>query len=152
MKKEIYLDRNNICIKANYDKAPSNVYDASARPSSIITSKAKSILSENAWKLYDYAANFPNHAVAVAPVVQWADMLKITFDEFYLAVKELYEHRYLSFRANADGDEIFVGNSYIFIPDNSLVGRLTGTESDLEEVYKPFCYPEGNSAVNKKEW
>ena len=152
MKREVYLDRNNICIKANYDKAPCNVYDANIRPSTDITSKAKSILSENGWKLYNYAANFPNHGVAVAPVMQWAKMLKMTFEDFYAAVKELYEHRYLSFRANVDGNEIFVGNSYIFVPDNSLVGRLTGKESDLEEVYKPFCYPEGNRAVNQKEW
>lgn len=139
MREIIKLDNNTICIKANFDKTPTNNFDEQTRPNPDAVKIAHETLNDLQWRLYANLCNFTNRGVGIAPITKLMNELEMNEDEFRSALFGLVSHRYLNFAPVYYYGKVYTGNALVFHPDNSLVG-LRGDSFTKESINKPFWY------------
>lgn len=142
-RKCVLVETTQIAVQAIYDSKPSKVYDANARPDPNAVIAAKKTLSPIAWRLYENLSNFPNHGIAVAPIVDLMKEVNMDYGEFNRVLAELISNKYLSFTPIIAPDCIYEGNTFRFHPDNTLVG--TAADANWLEALKKKFYYNGTS-------
>lgn len=139
----------NIAIKTNYKHIK-------ASPDLITT--AKNTLSPVAFEIYRTISSFADKTFITTSIDSFAKQLNVTPEQFDAALRELINSKYLNYSQLYNNGEVYYGNAFEFIPDNSLVavvpsGYVAKTDEEffkLLEAWKKPYYFTGKVTVAKE--
>ncbi len=149
MKTTNYVNEQNIAIETTYDRTSSNVFDENTRPDPKAIATAKDTLSPIAFTIYNTICSFKNRAFVTTSIEAFANQLNTTAEVFNTALQELITNKYLNYTQIVHNGANYCGNTFKFIPDNSLVavvpsGFIAKTEEEyarlVEAWKKPFFF------------
>ena len=131
------INELNIAIKINYTHA---------KVTPTLITKAQETLTPVALKIYNTLSSFAHKDFMMTSIEAFAEHMSVTSEQFNAALQELIKHKYLNYTQLFNNGEIYYGNAFEFIPDNTLVavvpsGYVAKTEEEYAKLVKAWKKP-----------
>lgn len=149
MNEIINITEPQISIKTCYDPSLTPSFEKDTKPNPKAIESAKEELTPLAFRLYEILCSLPNRAFVVRPIEVLAEKMNVPHFACEVAIEELKSHRYLNYTQVRYNDDTYIGETFMFIPDNSIVavvpeGYVATTSEEYAQLLaawkKPFCF------------
>lgn len=158
MNEIIKIAKHEVAIKTCYDPSHTPTFNKDTKPNPKAIEVAKETLSPVAFDLYKTICSLPNRAFVVRLIEVLANKLHISIEDCNAAIDEIVTNKYLNYTEVRYKDDTYVGETFMFIPDNSLVavvpsGYVAKTDEEyarLVEAWKKPYFFTGKHNIEKK--